>query len=144
VAEAHTALGWYLGSFEYDWAGSEREFVGRLSSIRSMRPRTSGLPAPCEQEVLTRARPKRIGSRIRSFVTSNKLQHSVAAFSYRRYDDALREFEHNCLVYPDFPLVTAFLLVYYAKGDFDHAIPACRKTHDLIPDAYNLATLASC
>ena len=46
------------------------------------------------------------------------------------------------IVLYDFPLVTSgFCWSYYAKGDLDRAIPACRKTRELVPDAYNTGYL---
>jgi eukaryotic-like serine/threonine-protein kinase len=145
LAEAHTALGWYLGSFEYDWAGSEREFRRAIE----LNPKYATAHQWLAQLLAETKRFDEGQTETKLALESDPLSPVISfnigwqLFLARRYDDALREFEHTASVYPDFPLVTSgFCWSYYAKGDLDHAIPACRKTHDLIPDAYNTGYLS--
>ena len=145
LAEAHTALGWYLGSFEYDWAGSEREFHRAIE----LNPKYATAHQWLAQLLAETKRFEEGQAETKLALESDPLSPVISfnigwqLFLARRYDDALREFEHTASVYPDFPLVTnGFCWSYYAKGDLDHAIPACRKGRELIPDAYNTGYLS--
>jgi len=145
LAEAHTALGWYLGSFEYDWAGSEREFRRAIE----LNPKYATAHQWLAQLLAQTKRFDEGQAETKLALECDPLS-PVISFNIgwqlvlaRRYDDALREFDHTASVYPDFPLaISGYCWAYYAKGDLDHAIPACRKTRELIPNAYNTGYLS--
>jgi len=145
LAEAHTALGWYLGSFEYDWAGSEREFRRAIE----LNPKYATAHQWLAQLLAEIKRFDEGQIETKLALECDPLSPVISfnigwqLFLARRYDDAIREFEHTAAVYPDFPLVTnGFCWSYYAKGDLDRAIPVCRKSREAIPDAYNTGYLA--
>ncbi|MGI9166910.1 MAG: tetratricopeptide repeat protein [Pyrinomonadaceae bacterium] len=145
LAEAHTALGWYLSSYEYDWAGGEKEFRRAielnpkyatahqwLGELLSQTKRFD--EGQAETKLALEADPL---SPVISFNIGWQL------FLARRYDDALREFDRTANLYPGFPLAaTGICFGYYAKGSLDQAIPACRKALELVPDAFNKGYLS--
>jgi tetratricopeptide (TPR) repeat protein len=61
----------------------------------------------------------------------------------RRYDDSIREFERTVNLYPGFALAQSGICwTYYARGSLEQAVPACRKTRELVPDAFNTGYLS--
>jgi len=145
LAEAHTALGWYLASFEYDWAGGEREFRRAIE----LNPKYATAHQWLAQLLAQTKRFDEGQTEAKLALESDPLSPVISfsigwqLFLARRYDDALKEFQRTASVYPDFPAVTSgFCWSYYAKGDLAHAVPACRKTRELIPDAYNTGYLS--
>jgi tetratricopeptide (TPR) repeat protein len=136
LAEAHTALGWYLMSFEYDWAGGERELRRAIDLNPNYATAHQWLgellaqmkrfdEAEVEKKRALEADPL---SPIISFNIGWQL------FVTRRYDEALREFQRTATLYPDFALATSGLCWgYFAKGALDQAVPTCRKNLELIP-----------
>jgi len=145
LAEAHTALGWYLATFEYDWAGGEREFRRAIElnpKYATAHQWLGELLAQTKRFDEGEAEKKRAleADPLSPVISFNIGWHLFLA---RRYDDALREFDRTAILYPDFALATTGLCWgYYGKGALDQAIPACRKARELIPDAFNTGYLS--
>ena len=145
LAEAHTALGWYLFTFEYDWAGGERE----LRRAIQLNPKYATAHQWLGEMLAQTKRFDESQTEMKLALEADPLS-PVVSFNIgwkhllaRNYDEAIREFERTGAVYPDFALATAGLCWgYYAKGSFDQAIPACRKTLQLMPDAFNKGYLS--
>ena len=145
LAEAHTALGWYLFTFEYDWAGGERE----LRRAIQLNPKYATAHQWLGEMLAQTKRFDESQTEMKLALEADPLSPVVSFnigwkhFLARNYDEAIREFERTGAVYPDFALATAGLCWgYYAKGSFDQAIPACRKTLQLMPDAFNKGYLS--
>ncbi|HUE82501.1 MAG TPA: FlgO family outer membrane protein [Pyrinomonadaceae bacterium] len=145
LAEAHTALGWYLMSFEYDWAGGERELRRAIelnpnyATAHQWLGELLGQMKRFDEADVEKKRALELDplSPIISFNIGWQL------FVTRRYDEALREFQRTATLYPDFALATSGLCWgYFAKGALDQAVPACRKNLELIPDAFNKGHLS--
>jgi eukaryotic-like serine/threonine-protein kinase len=145
LAEAHTALGWYLSTFEYDWAGGEREFRRAIE----LNPKY----ATAHQwlgEVLAQTKRFDEGqAETRRALEADPLSPIISfnvgwqLFLARRYDDAIREFDHTANLHPNFALATTgSCWSYYAKGALNQAIPICRKARELVPDAFNRGYLS--
>jgi serine/threonine-protein kinase len=145
LAEAHTALGWYLASFEYDWAGGERE----LRRAIELNPKYATAHQWLGELLSLTKRFEEGQAATRRAVEADPLSPVISfnigwqLFLARRYDEALREFHRTATLYPDFALATTGLCWgYYAKGALDQAIPTCRKSRELVPDAFNTAYLS--
>lgn len=145
LAEAHTALGWYLATFEFDWAGSERE----LRRAIELNPKYATAHQWLGELLAQTKRFDESETEMRRALEADPLSPVVnfnvgwKHFLARRYDEALREFERTATLYPDFKLLAAGLCwSHYAKGALDQAIPTCRKSFELVPDAYNKGYLS--
>lgn len=145
LAEAHTALGWYLTQFEYDWAGGEREFRRAIElnpKYATAHQWLGELLAQTKRFDEGQAETKRA---LEADPLSPVISFNIGwqLFLARRYDDALREFDRTVTLYPEFALArTGLCWGYYGKGVLDQAIPACRKAHELVPDAFNTGYLS--
>ena len=145
LAEAHTALGWYLMSFEYDWPGGERE----LRRAIELNPKYATAHQWLGELLAQTKRFDEGQAETKLALEADPLSPVISfnvgwqLFLARRYDDALREFDRTATLYPDFALAaTGICWGYYAKGALDHAIPTCRKARELMPDAFNTGYLS--
>ena len=145
LAEAHTALGWYLFTFDYDWAGGERE----LRRAIELNPKYATAHQWLGELLAQTKRFDESEIEMRRAVEADplspivRLNIGVKHFFARSYDEAIREFERTASLYPDFALATGGVCwSYYAKGSFDQAIPKCRQTFQLAPDAFNKGFLS--
>nr|ART36320.1 C599 [uncultured bacterium] len=145
LAEPHTALGWYLATFEYDWAGGERE----LRRAIELNPKYATAHQWLGELLAQTKRFDEAQTEVRLALDADPLSPVVSfnvgwqLFLARRHDEAIREFERTATLYPDFELATAgFCWAYYAKGALDKAIPTCRKTREQAPDAFNTGYLS--
>lgn len=145
LAEAHTALGWYLFTFDYDWAGGERE----LRRAIELNPKYATAHQWLGELLAQTKRFDESETEMRRALEADPLSPVVSFnigwkhFLARNYDEAIREFERTAALYPDFALASAGLCWgYYAKGAFDRAITICRKTREQVPDAFNTGYLS--
>jgi serine/threonine-protein kinase len=145
LAEAHTALGWYLSTYEYDWTGGERNFRRAIElnpKYATAHQWLGELLAMIKRFDEGQAETKRA---LEADPLSPVISFNIGwqLFLARRYDDALREYERTATLYPEFKLTAAGLCwAYYAKGALDQAVPNCRKNRELVPDAFNTGYLS--
>ena len=145
LAEAHSALGWYLASYEYDWAGGEREFRRAIE----LNPKYATAHQWLGELLAQTKRFDEAQAEIKRALEADPLSPVISfnigwlLFLGRHYDEAIREFDRTASLYPDFALAkTGLCWSYYAKGALDQAIPACRKSFELVPDAFNRGYLS--
>jgi eukaryotic-like serine/threonine-protein kinase len=145
LAEAHSALGWYLASYEYDWAGGEREFrraIALNAKYATAHQWLGELLAQTKRFDEAQAEMKRA---LEADPLSPVISFNIGwlLFLGHHYDEAIREFDRTATLYPNFPLATiGSCWGYYAKGTLDQAIPVCRKSRELVPDAFNTGYLS--
>jgi len=144
LAEAHTALAWYLVQFEYDNVGSEKEFRRALE----LNPKYATAHQWYAQLLAQIKRFDEAQSEVRRAVEADPLS-PVISFNIgwqlilaRRYDEAIKEAEHTVAMYPDFKLAASGVCwAVYNKGGADQAIAACRNAHEAFPDGFNTGYL---
>jgi serine/threonine-protein kinase len=145
LAEAHTALGWYLAAFEFEWVGGEKELRRAIEvnpNYATAHQWLAQLLAQTKRFEEGQAEAKRA---LEADPLSPVISFNIGwqLFLARRYDAAIKEFERTRTLYPDFGLASAGMCwSYYAKGLFDQAIPHCRKVVEVAPDSYNTAYLS--
>ncbi|MBA2379024.1 MAG: tetratricopeptide repeat protein, partial [Blastocatellia bacterium] len=145
LAEAYTALGFYRFLYEFDLAGGERD----LRRAIELNPNYATARQWLGQILVHSKRFEEGNAEIRLALEADPLspivRFNAASNLYlaRRYDDALREFQNTIAIYPDFPhMPTGMCWATYAKGELEQAIPLCRKSLELVPEAYNKGYLA--
>ena len=145
LAEAHTALGWYLFTFDFDWAGGERE----LRRAIELNPKYATAHQWLGELLAQTKRFDESEIEMRLAWEADPLSPIInfnigwGHFLARRYEDAVREFERTANLYPGFKPATAGLCWgYYLKGVLDQAIPICRKAREQSPDAFNTGYLS--
>ncbi len=145
LAEAHTALGWYLVQFEYDHSGAEKE----LRRAIELNPQYATAHQWFAQLLAQTKRFDEAQAEIQRAVECDPLS-PVVRFNVgwqltlaRRHDEAVAESERAVALFPDFKLAMAGVCwATYNKGALDQAVQACRRAHELVPDAFNTGYLA--
>src|SRR5262245_34123022 len=145
LAEAHTALGWYLTQYEYDQKGSEKE----LKRAIELNPKYATAHQWYAQLLAQLKRFDEAQAEIHRAVESDPLS-PVVSFNVgwqltlaRRHAEALKEAEHAVTLFPDFKLAAAGVCwAAYNAGAMDRAVSECRKARELVPDAFNTGYLA--
>jgi len=144
LAEAHTALGWYLFGYEFDVAGGERE----LRRAIELNPRYATAHQWLAQLLAYTKRFDEAQIETQKAMEADPLSPIISfnvgwqLLLLRRYDDALKEFDRAAKLYPNFLWPSAFCWTLYSKGEIEQAVPACRKAHEEVPDAYGTGYLA--
>jgi TolB-like protein/Tfp pilus assembly protein PilF len=134
LAEAHTAYGWYLFTFEYDFAGGEKELRRAIElnpNYGTAHQWLAELLAQTKRFDDARAASTRAqeSDPLSPIISFNSGWHYYLA---RRYDDAIREYNRTLSLYPDFAVAHAGLCwAHERKGAVMAAIPWCRKAADL-------------
>lgn len=144
LAGAHTALGWYLTQYEYDQVGAERE----LKRAIELDPKYATAHQWYAQLLANLKRFDEAQAEMRRALESDPLS-PVVSFNVgwqlilaRRYEEALKEFEHTISLFPDFKLSPGACWATYNMGALDRAIEECRKAREVVPDAFNTGYLA--
>jgi len=145
LAEAHSALGWYLCQYEFDWIGGEKEFRRAIELNPNYATAHQWLAS-------VYAQTKRFDdaqAEIKRAADLDPLSPIIAVnvafdlWESRRYDEALKEFERTLLLHPDFTVAQQGLCwTYSAMGKSELAITACRKSLDLTKGAWDKGRLS--
>ena len=145
LAEAHSALGWYLCQYEFDWIGGEKEFRRAIELNPNYATAHQWLAS-------VYAQTKRFDdaqAEIKRAADLDPLSPIIAvnvAFNLweaRRYDEALKEFDRTLLLHPDFTVAQQGLCwTYSAMGKSELAITACRKSLELTKGAWDKGRLS--
>lgn len=145
LAEAHTALGWYYATYEFDWAAGERE----LRRAIELNPKYATAHQWYAELLVQNKRFEEAAAQVRLSQESDALSPIISFNSgwhfylTGRYDDAIRDFNRTLSLYPDFAVGHAGLCwAYERKGDAAAAIPSCRKSVDLGGGSYEKAYLS--
>ena len=145
LAEAHSALGWYLCQYEFDWIGGEKEFKRAIELNPNYATAHQWLASVFAQT----KRFDDAQAEIKRAADLDPLSPIIAvnvAFDFweaRRYDEALKEFERTLLLHPDFTVAQQGLCwTYSAMGKSELAINACRKSLDLTKGAWDKGRLS--
>jgi eukaryotic-like serine/threonine-protein kinase len=134
LAEAHTALGWYFFTFEYDYVAGERGLRRALElnpNYGTAHQWLAELLAQTKRFEEARAASRRAqeSDPLSPVISFNSGWHYYLT---RRYDEAIREFSRTLTLHPDFAVAHAGLCwTYERKGDATAAIPWCRKAAEL-------------
>ena len=145
LAEAHSALGWYLCQYEFDWIGGEKEFRRAIELNPNYATAHQWLASVFEQT----KRFDDAQAEIKRASDLDPLSPIIAvnvAFNLweaRRYDEALKEFDRTLSLHPDFPVAQQGLCwTYSAMGKSELAITACRKSLNLTNGAWDKGRLS--
>jgi tetratricopeptide (TPR) repeat protein len=145
LAEAYSVQGKFKNTAEWDWAGAERAFRKALelnpNLAKTYHDYAIFLTVMGRQdEALT------MNIKARSLDPLNAaINNDVAWISYwaRRYDAAIREYQNNLEMFPDFIMSHRELgYVYAKKSRFKEAIQSMQRAIALERSAFNLAQLA--
>jgi serine/threonine-protein kinase len=145
LAEAHSALGWYLCQYEFDWIGGEKEFRRAIELNPNYATAHQWLASVFAQT----KRFDDAQAEIKRAADLDPLSPIIAvnvAFNLweaRRYDEALKEFDRTLSLHPDFTVAQQGLCwTYSAMGKSELAITACRKSLDLTKGAWDKGRLS--
>ena len=145
LAEAHSALGWYLCQYEFDWIGGEKEFKRAIELNPNYATAHQWLASVFAQT----KRFDDAQAEVKRAADLDPLSPIIAvnvAFDFweaRRYDEALKEFDRTLLLHPDFTVAQQGLCwTYSAMGKSELAITACRKALDLTKGAWDKGRLS--
>ena len=145
LAEAHTALGFYLTQAEFDWVGAEKEYRRAIElnpNYATAHQWLASLLANIKRFDDGLAEVKRAADLdpLSPIIGAN---YAVHYFLARRYDEALKEFDRTLSLHPDFPVAQQGLCwTLDAKGESERAITACRKALDLAKSAWDKGRLS--
>jgi len=145
LAEAHSALGWYLCQYEFDWIGGEKEFRRAIELNPNYATAHQWLASVFEQTKRFDAAQAEIKRASDLDPLSPIIAVNVAfdLWESRRYDEALKQFERTLLLHPDFTVAQQGLCwTYSAMGKSELAITACRKSLDLTKGAWDKGRLS--
>ncbi len=145
LAEAYSAQGRFKHTAEWDWIGAERAFRKSLE----LNPNLAITYYDYAISLTTMDRREEaliMISKARSLDPLNvQINNDVAWINYyaRRYDEAIRKYQNNLEMYPDFIMSHRELgWVYAEKSMFEEAIQSVQRAIALERSAYNLAQLA--
>ena len=145
LAEAHTALGWYFFTYEYDFAAGERELRRAIelnpnyATAHQWLAELLGQTKRFDEARAASARAQQ-NDALSPVISFNSGWHYYLT---RRYDDAIKEFSRTLSQHPDFGLAHAGLCwANERKGDLAAAIPSCRKAADATQSSYEKAYLS--
>jgi tetratricopeptide (TPR) repeat protein len=140
LAEAHTALGWYLNSYEWDRIGAEKEFRRAIelnpnyASAHDWLGAESLAPRKRFDEALASQKRAEELDPLSSIISSNV---GWTLFFARRYDEAIAQYNRTLSLDPNFFIVHSNLCwAYNAKGMYREAIAECRKARGLNDDSF--------
>jgi serine/threonine protein kinase/Tfp pilus assembly protein PilF len=130
LAEAHTSLARVLATYDWDWAGAEKEYKRAIE----LDPRYaiahqwySGYLALMGRDIEMMAERKRAQELDPVSLTTNFAQGLNLYFA-RNYDEAIEQFQKTLELDPNFPPVRVFLpAAYEQKRMFDESIAAFQK-----------------
>jgi len=145
LAEAHSALGWYLCQYEFDWIGGEKEFRRAIELNPNYATAHQWLASVFAQTKRFDAAQAEIKRASDLDPLSPIIAVNVAfdLWESRRYDEALKQFERTLLLHPDFTVAQQGLCwTYSAMGKSELAITACRKSLDLTKGAWDKGRLS--
>jgi serine/threonine protein kinase/tetratricopeptide (TPR) repeat protein len=130
VAEAHASLGWVKISYEWDWAGADREF-GRALEID---PNHATARQWYAAYLVAMGRPDESLAAYRRALETEPLSLIISAMTgrglyfLRRYDDAIDQLRKTLELDPSFAEAHLCLgLAYEQKGMYAEAIAALRQ-----------------
>jgi serine/threonine protein kinase/tetratricopeptide (TPR) repeat protein len=145
LAEAHSALGWYLCQYEFDWIGGEKEFRRAIElnpNYATAHQWLASLFASTKRFDDAQAEIKR-AAELDPLSPIIAVNISFNLWEARRYDEALKEFDRTLSLHPDFPVAQQGLCwTYSAMGKSELAINACRKALDLAKGAWDKGRLS--
>ena len=145
LAEAHSALGWYLCQYEFDWIGGEKEFRRAIElnpNYATAHQWLASLLASTKRFDDAQAEIRR-ASNLDPLSPIIAVNISFNLWEARRYDEALKEFDRTLSLHPNFPVAQQGLCwTYSAMGKSELAITACRKALDLAKGAWDKGRLS--
>jgi eukaryotic-like serine/threonine-protein kinase len=134
LAEAHTALGWYYFTYEFDFGAGEkglRRAIELNPTYATAYQWLAELLAQTKRFDEARAASQRAQEidPLSPIISFNSGWHHYLT---RRYDEAINDYNRTISLYPDFAVAYAGLCwAYERKGDLIAAIPRCRKAAEL-------------
>lgn len=133
LAEAHTSLGRVLATYEWDWAGAEKEYKRAIEldpAYALGHQWYSGYLEVMGRNSEMTAERKRALELDPVSLTTNFAQ-GVTLYFARNYDQAIEQFHKTLELDPNFPAVNIFLpAAYEQEGKVDQAIAAFQKDLD--------------
>jgi tetratricopeptide (TPR) repeat protein len=140
LAEAHTALGWYLNYYEWDRIGAEKSFCRAIELNPNYATAHDWLGA---ENLATRKRVDEALVFQRRAEERDPLSPIISAnvgwtlFFARRYDEAIAQNNRTLSLDPNFFIAHSNLCwAYNAKGMYREAIAECRKARELNDDSF--------
>jgi tetratricopeptide (TPR) repeat protein len=140
LAEAHTALGWYLNYYEWDRIGAEKAFRRAIelnpnyASAHDWLGAENLAPRKRFDEALASQRRAEELDPLSSIISANV---SWTLYFARRYDEAIAQLNRTLALDPNFFIAHSNLCwVYNAKGMHREAIAECRKGRELNDDSF--------
>jgi serine/threonine protein kinase/tetratricopeptide (TPR) repeat protein len=134
LAEAHAVLGWIKASYEWDWAGAEREYKRAIELNPSSQMAHDGYSYYLAwlgrfDEAIAEAK------RAFELQPLSRIGLAAAYAFARRYDDSIREAQRELELFPANPAAHLWLGGgYLFKGRNAEAISECQKLRELEPD----------
>ncbi len=145
LAEAHTALGFYLANFEWDRGRSEKEYRRAIELKPNYSTAHHWLGADLGNikrfdDSLVEMRLAEELDPLSSIIGSNLADMQLLA---RRYDEAIAQYKRTLVRNPNFSYAhTAMSRAYGAKGMYAEAIAEARRAVELNPGTSEKAYLA--
>jgi TolB-like protein/Tfp pilus assembly protein PilF len=138
LAEAHTALGFYLANYEWDRIGAEKEYRRAIelkpnySTAHHWRGADLSNVKRFDESIAEMRRAEELDP-LSSIIGTNLGDMLVLA---RRYDEAIAQYKRILVRDPNFAYAhAAFSRAYAAKGMYQEAIAETRRYIELSPDA---------
>ena len=130
LAEAHTSLARVLATYEWDWAGAEKEYKRAIEldpNYAIGHQWYSGYLEVMGRNSEMMVERKRAQELDPVSLTTNFAQGLTLYFA-RNYDQAIEQFQKTLELDPNFPAVSVFLpAAYEQEGKIDQAIAAFQK-----------------
>ena len=134
LAEAHTTLGRVLASYDWDWAGAEKEYKRAIQLNPRYAPAHQwyGGYLQCMGRSEEATKERLLAQELDPLSPIINFELGVAYFFKRDYDRAIDQFKKTLELDPDFPPVHQFLpAAYEQKGMYDEAFAAFKKAMSL-------------
>ena len=136
-AESHVSLAHVKSTQDWDWAGSEREFLRaiQLDPRHSTAHHWYAISCLAPMARLDEALEEILVAQSLDPVSSIIARDLARVFCYRReYEAALEQIDHTVELNPHFsPAYWALALIQEQRGEFDEAIAACQRAVQLSP-----------
>jgi len=134
LAEAHTTLGRVLASYDWDWAGAEKEYKRAIELNPRYAPAHQwyGGYLQCMNRPEEAIKERLVAEDMDPLSPIINFELGMAYYFQRDYDRAIDQFKKTLELDPDFPPVHQFLpAAYEQKGMYDEAFAAFKKAMSL-------------
>ena len=145
LAEAHSALGWYLCQYEYDWKSGEKE----LRRAIELNPNYATAHQWLSSVLGQTKRSQDALAEIKRSADLDPLSPIIAVnvgfqlFLDRQFDESIAAFRQTLALHPDFAVAQEGLCASYnSKRDFQQALQACKKAFELSKSTYDKGYLS--